>query len=37
VILAELNRFQQGIAPTDDTTLVIIKVTGQMSEDRNQK
>ena len=25
-ILAELNKFQQGLAPTDDTTLVIIKV-----------
>ncbi len=36
-ILTELNRFQQGIAPADDTTLVIVKVRGQMSEDRNQK
>ena len=25
-ILTELNRFQQGIAPADDTTLVVIKV-----------
>ena len=27
-ILAELNQFQQGVAPADDTTLVIIKVNG---------
>ena len=25
-ILAELNRFQQGVAPADDTTLVVIKI-----------
>ena len=26
-ILSELNRFQEGTAPADDTTLVIIKIT----------
>ena len=25
-ILTELNRFQQGVAPADDTTLVVIKI-----------
>ncbi len=30
-ILAELKRFQQGVAPTDDTTLVVIKVRGQIA------
>jgi sigma-B regulation protein RsbU (phosphoserine phosphatase) len=28
-ILTELNRFQQGVAPADDITLVVIKVRGQ--------
>ncbi len=36
-ILTELNRFQQGIAPADDITLVIIKVRGQRSEHGGQK
>jgi serine phosphatase RsbU (regulator of sigma subunit) len=27
-ILIELNRFQQGISPADDVTLVIVKVRG---------
>jgi sigma-B regulation protein RsbU (phosphoserine phosphatase) len=27
-LLTELNRFQQGLAPADDTTLVVIKVRG---------
>ncbi|MGD2098121.1 MAG: SpoIIE family protein phosphatase [Desulfobacterales bacterium] len=33
-ILTELNRFQQKIAPADDTTLVVIKVRGKKTEDR---
>jgi serine phosphatase RsbU (regulator of sigma subunit) len=27
-ILTELDRFQQGIAPADDITLVVIKIYG---------
>jgi serine phosphatase RsbU (regulator of sigma subunit) len=26
-ILAALNQFQQGVAPADDATLVVIKIT----------
>lgn len=30
-ILAELRRFQQGVAPVDDITLVIIKIKTELS------
>ena len=36
-ILTELNRFQQEITPDDDTTLVVVKISGQGSEDGNQR
>ena len=35
-ILTELNRFQEGVAPADDTTLVVIKVRGQRAGARGQ-
>ena len=35
-ILVELNRFQQGVAPADDITLVVIKIRGQKTVVRGQ-